>query len=267
MPGFGAGHAAGWHVQGGENGGSGFISDDQHRENMNAQALATSDPRFVEWYKKQAQGVYGRELAPANAIAEGMQSGDTSAARYQQALALGGVQNQMGLAAAGGALAGRGAMYAGGQQGGQAVGAGAQARQGEIEGARNAQLAAYMRQMGYSMNLDQWAQQNAIGAENATAQLREIEAARQRGEQARMNAIITGGINAGSGLAGMGGQMLGGAGGGGDPYAGKSFAGTSGAEWGAFDAQSDERSKMHRAYASRSTEDGLIRGLASARGY
>lgn len=179
---------------------------------------------YNDWYRKQQMSVYGRELPAAEQMVQGANSGDTSFARWHQVSQLGNNMGQMAAAQASNPLAARAAMFTGAQNAGQIAGQGAFARADEVSQARQAQLAAHLRQMQYQRQIDSMMSQKAAGLEDMR---RAISAMKQKDEAAAQQMMINAAIGGASAASGAftGAGMAMGNGGGGPPAGSMGAAG------------------------------------------
>lgn len=174
-------------------------------------------PAYEEEYRQRMQQRYAQEIPAAQAIREAAMSGQMGA---QQRLAAGQGMQQQAVAAASGIgkspggianpMAARFAQQEGSQQAFGTAMQGAQAGQQALEQAREAELNAYMRQVGYGQKMQSEELQRQQMMQRAARQRYELERQLQGRTDAEAQALREGLLNAGQGALGVAGQIMGG---------------------------------------------------------
>ncbi len=165
-------------------------------------------PAYEEEYRQRMQQRYAQEIPAAQAMREAAMSGQMGA---QQRLAAGqGMQQQAVAAAGANPLAARAAQFGGAQSGLQTSMQGAQAGQQALEQAREAELNAYMRQVGYGQKMQSEELMRQEMMRRAARQRYELERQLQGRTDAEAQALREGLLNAGQGALGVAGQIMGG---------------------------------------------------------
>ena len=163
------------------------------------QQLAGVMPQLYEQaYRKRAMARFGQELPAAQAMLQGMQSGETSQALAAQRLGMGQSAAQQAAGAVGGPLAARQAMYGGSQAASGIAQQAAAQRAAEIGGARQAALEAQLRQVGYGQALEAEEMRRRLMMQQAMDRLIGSQMSADAAEQARNTALIQGALGAAS---------------------------------------------------------------------
>ena len=163
------------------------------------QQLAGVMPQLYEQaYRKRAMARFGEELPAAQAMLQGMQTGETSQALAAQRLGMGQSAAQQAAGAVGGPLAARQAMYGGSQAASAVAQQAAAQRAAEIGGARQAALEAQLRQVGYGQALEAEEMRRRLMMQQAMDRLIGSQMSADAAEQARNTALIQGALGAAS---------------------------------------------------------------------
>ena len=163
------------------------------------QQLAGVMPQLYEQaYRKRAMARFGEELPAAQAMLQGMQSGETSQALAAQRLGMGQSAAQQAAGAVGGPLAARQAMYGGAQAASGIAQQAAAQRAAEIGGAREAALAAQLRQVGYGQALEAEEMRRRLMMQQATSRVMDAQMRAEAAESARNMAIVQGLLGSGA---------------------------------------------------------------------
>ena len=163
------------------------------------QQLAGVMPQLYEQaYRKRAMARFGQELPAAQAMLQGMQSGETSQALAAQRLGMGQSAAQQAAGAVGGPLAARQAMYGGSQAASGIAQQAAAQRAAEIGGARQAALEAQLRQVGYGQALEAEEMRRRLMMQQAMDRLIGSQMSADAAETARNTALIQGALGAAS---------------------------------------------------------------------
>ena len=162
----------------------------QHNINSNIAASMTTQGELED----RARGVFAQEVPAADALYQGMQSGEYSPAAARQRAGLGQAIGATNMAAAGSnPMAARAAMYGGGEQASQFLGQAAEQRQGEVLGAQQAAYAARLRQMQYEAAIRQMREQQASGWSRVKQGL-DVTALQQQQYQQALQKQLMGGV-------------------------------------------------------------------------
>jgi len=156
---------------------------------------------YEEQYRQRAMSRYAEELPQAQAIMEGMRTGETSQALAAQRLELGQAAAQQAGAAVGGPLAARQAMFGGGQQAANVTQRAAAGRAQEIQGAREAALAAQMRQVGYGQGLENEEMRRRQLLQQAQQQYIAQQIAKDVSDEEQRRRLIGGTLSSAAGFA------------------------------------------------------------------
>lgn len=163
------------------------------------QQLAGVMPQLYEQaYRRRAMARFGEELPAAQAMLQGMQTGETSQALAGQRLGMGQSAAQQAAGAVGGPLAARQAMYGGSQAAAGIAQQAAAQRASEIGGAREAALAAQLRQTAYGQALEAEEMRRRLMMQQAMDRLIGSQMSADAAEQARNTALIQGALGAAS---------------------------------------------------------------------
>lgn len=163
------------------------------------QQLAGVMPQLYEQaYRKRAMARFGQELPAAQAMLQGMQTGETSQALAAQRLGMGQSAAQQAAGAVGGPLAARQAMYGGAQAASGIAQQAAAQRAAEIGGARQAALEAQLRQVGYGQALEAEEMRRRLMMQQAMDRLIGSQMSADAAETARNTALIQGALGAAS---------------------------------------------------------------------
>lgn len=172
---------------------------------------------YEQAYRQRAMARFGEELPAAQAMLQGMQTGETSQALAAQRLGMGQSAAEQAMIAASGAskapggianpLAARQAMFAGGAQASDIAQRGAMQRAAEIAGAREAAIAAELRQATYGQALEQEEMRRRLMMQQAQQQYIREQMAREAGEREREQMVAQGILGAATSVAGAGMQM------------------------------------------------------------
>lgn len=145
-------------------------------------------PEYAAEYMRQRQQRLAEELGAADLLRQGMETGETSAALAGQRLAMGQTAAQRAVAAASqGPLAARQAIGMAAPKTLESLKESAMGRMQEMQGAREAQTAAYLRQLGYAqalasedMRRKQMLQQALLGRQQQGFQFQQQQQAMDR---------------------------------------------------------------------------------------
>jgi hypothetical protein len=163
-------------------------------------------PQYQEDMQRRMRERYEQEIPAAQAMREAAMSGQMGA---QQRLGLGqGMQQQAVASAGANPLAARAAQFGGAQAGFQTSMQGAQAGQQELEQARQAELSAYMRQVGYGQQMQQEDMRRKAMLEQARQAAITSEIQRQLAEDERSKMIALGGMKMGADVGAALGQSM-----------------------------------------------------------
>jgi len=164
-------------------------------------------PSYEEDYRRRMQERFAQEIPAAQALTAAAMSPDMLA---KQRLQLGqGMQQQAVGAASSNPLAARAAQFGGAQQAFGASMAAGQEAQNTLEQAKQAEMGAYMRQIGYGQGLQAQELKRQEIMQNAMQNEYEMQRALQAQKDARRQALLQGGIQAGVGALGTLGSALG----------------------------------------------------------
>lgn len=171
------------------------------------QALGSSyTPSYEEDYRQRMQQRFAQEIPAAQALTAAAMSPEMKA---QQRLALGqGMQQQAVGSASANPLAQRAAQFGGGQQAFGTSMQAAQAGERGLEQAKEAELGAYMRQIGYGQQLQSEEMRRRGIQQQALQQEYEMQRALQAEKDARAQALRQGALSAGTGFLSLLGGLL-----------------------------------------------------------
>jgi hypothetical protein len=178
----------------------------EYRQKAREQLGGVYGDEYERAYRQRAMQRYAEELPLAQALVEGMRTGETSQSLAAQRLGVGQAAAQQAGAAVAGPLAARQAMFGGAQQVGELTQRAAAGRAQEMQGAREAALAAQMRQLGYGQALEAEELRRRAMMQQAEQRLMGAGMEADAAERARNIAIMQGVLSAG---AAVGGQAIG----------------------------------------------------------